>query len=149
LIIWGIIGSATRNKRQQGTLLTADISHFQTMTHTDAVRILTRKGKRLFDAPKQFVRFTNDEKADDLLNDLEKFPHAYVLACAMDRQIRAERAWIIPYRFSEKLGGFQFSMLQALSQQKIHNLMTKPEPLHRFVDEMTLNFHEAINLIAK
>jgi endonuclease III len=27
--------------------------------------------------------------------------------------------------------------------------MAKPEPLHRFVDEMSLNFHEAVNLIAK
>jgi endonuclease III len=119
------------------------------MTHTDAIQILIRKGRRLFDAPKQFVRFTNDGKADSLLNDLEKFPHAYVLACVMDRQIRAERAWIIPYRFSEKLGGFQFSTLQALSQEQIRNLMAKPEPLHRFVDEMSLNFHEAVNLIAK
>lgn len=118
-----------------------------TTTHTDAVRILIRKGKCLFDAPKQFVEFTKDKKADSLLNDLEKFPHAYVLACVMDRQIRAERAWVIPYRFSEKLGGFQFSMLQALSLEQIRNLMAKPEPLHRFVDEMSLNFHEAINLI--
>jgi len=118
------------------------------MPHTDAVEILIRKGKRLFDAPKQFVRFTSDEKADGLLNDREKFPHAYVLACVMDRQIRAERAWIIPYRFSEKLGGFDFLKLKALSLNQIRNLMAKPEPLHRFVDEMSVNFYEAINLIA-
>lgn len=119
------------------------------MTHTDAVQILIHKGKCLFDAPKQFVEFTKDKKADSLLNDIKKFPHAYVLACVMDRQIRAERAWVIPYRFSEKLGGFQFSILQALSLEQIRNLMAKPEPLHRFVDEMSLNFHEAINLIAR
>lgn len=119
------------------------------MKHTDAVQILIREGRRLFDAPKQFVNFTADPKANSLLNDLERFPHAYVLGCVMDRQIRAERAWIIPYRFSEKLGEFRFSALQALTQGQIHSLMAEPEPLHRFVDEMSLNFHEAINLIAE
>lgn len=119
------------------------------MTNTDAVQILIRKGKCLFDAPKQFVSFTDVVKADSLLNDFGRFPHAFVLACVMDRQIRAERAWIIPYRFSEKLGGFQFSMLQALSHEQIHNLMAEPEPLHRFVEDMSVNFYEAIKLIAK
>ncbi|MBF0186049.1 MAG: iron-sulfur cluster loop [Magnetococcales bacterium] len=118
------------------------------MMHTGAADILIQQGKKLFEAPKRFLKFTNNEKADSLLNDLESFPHAYVLACIMDRQIPAERAWIIPYRISEKIGGFQFPKIHALTQEQIRSLMAEPDPLHRFVDEMSLNFYEAVSLIA-
>ena len=36
----------------------------------------------------------NNNDANAFLNDLEKYPHAYVLACCMDRQTKAERAWM-------------------------------------------------------
>ncbi len=117
------------------------------MPHTDAVQILIRKGTDLFESPKQPIRFTNDDGANNLLNNLEEFPHAFVLACIMDRQIRAERAWIIPYRFYEKLNGFDFPLLKKLSLDQIRKLMTEPEPLHRFVEVMSKNFYEAIRLI--
>ena len=48
--------------------------------------------------------FTNNQKADDLITDLDNYPHAYVLACLMDRQITAERAWIIPYQIFKEIG---------------------------------------------
>ena len=43
----------------------------------------------------------HDENANKLLNDLDRYPHAYVLAGLMDRQIKAERAWIIPYEIKK------------------------------------------------
>jgi hypothetical protein len=43
-----------------------------------------------------FVDFSRTEKADKLLNDIENNPHVFVLACLMDRQIPAEKAWGIP-----------------------------------------------------
>lgn len=116
----------------------------------DAVSILIQKGHELWKAPKEeFVRLSNEEPADRLLNNIVNYPHAYVLACVMDRQIRAERAWAIPYRISEKLGGFEFAVLQKLTPVQIQDLMAKPRPLHRFVDEMSKNFYEAIQLIER
>ena len=117
------------------------------MSQTDAIRKLIQKGRELFEAPKAPVKFTGNADADRILNDLENYPHAYVLACVMDRQIKAERAWIIPYRFSQKLDGFQFSKLSSLSEDQIRKLMSEPEPLHRFVDEMSKNFHLAVKTI--
>jgi hypothetical protein len=38
--------------------------------------------------------------------------------------------------------------LAMLSRADINNLMTKPEPLHRFVDKMSDCFHSAIQRIA-
>jgi endonuclease-3 len=119
------------------------------MPHANAIQILIRKGRRLFDAPRKLLEFTDDEHANSLLNDLETFPHAYVIGCVMDRQVRAGRAWIIPYRFQQKLGGFEFPRLRKLSLSRVRSLMSRPEPLHRFVDEMSRNLHEAIDLIDK
>ena len=108
---------------------------------------LVEHGQMLFRAPKQVIQFTKVPKADILLNDLTYHPHAFVLACVMDRQIKAEKAWLIPYRISEKLGGFSIKELCPLSRVDVNRLMTQPEPLHRFVDKMSDCFHSAVHRI--
>ena len=119
------------------------------MNEKDIRDRLVVRGKELFRAPKQLIRFTGDAKADSLLNDLENHPHAFVLACVMDRQIKAERAWLIPYRISEKIGGFSMKVLSALSPADVNRLMREPEPLHRFVDTMADHFYAAVQRIKK
>jgi uncharacterized HhH-GPD family protein len=110
---------------------------------------LVEHGQALFRAPKQLIQFTKDSQADALLNDLTNHPHAFVLACVMDRQVKAEKAWLIPYRISEKIGGFSMAKLSALSRAHVNRLMTEPEPLHRFVDTMAGHFHSAVQRILK
>ena len=65
----------------------------------------------------------------------------------MDRQIRTERAWFVPYALAEKLGGFEFHRLAGLNLGTCRRLMTKPEHLHRFPEEMAKNLHSAIMTI--
>jgi uncharacterized HhH-GPD family protein len=108
---------------------------------------LVEHGQILFRAPKQFIQFTKEPKADALLNDLTNYPHAFVLACVMDRQVKAEKAWVIPYRISEKIGGFSMEHLSVLSRADVNRLMTAPEPLHRFVDTMAGHFHSGVQRI--
>jgi len=108
---------------------------------------LVEHGQMLFHAPKQLIQFTKVPEADTLLNDLINHPHAFVLACVMDRQMKAERAWLIPYRISEKLGGFSMKDLCHLSRPEVIRLMSEPEPLHRFVDKMSGFFHSAVQRI--
>jgi len=108
---------------------------------------LLRAGNLIFDAPRALVPFTGDQEADELINNLDKHPHAFVLACVMDRQIRAELAWLIPHRLREQLGDFSFSRLRRLSLEQIQTLMTKPNKLHRFPAVMSKNLHAAIQLI--
>jgi endonuclease III len=111
--------------------------------------LLLQRGEELFHAPAQVRHFTNNSGADTLLNDLDKYPHAFVLACVMDRQVKAERAWLIPYLFSEKIGGFEFARLRSLSLAQVRELMSKPVPLHRFPERMSENFYDAIRLIGE
>lgn len=108
---------------------------------------LVNHGQTLFLAPKQLIQFTKVPEANVLLNDLDAHPHAFLLACVMDRQIKAEKAWLIPYRISEKLQGFSMDKLRPLTRADVNRLMTQPEPLHRFVDKMSEFFHSAVQRI--
>lgn len=108
---------------------------------------LVDHGQTLFRAPKQLIQFTKEPQADALLNDLTNHPHSFVLACVMDRQVKAERAWLIPYRISEKIGEFSMQALSPLSQEDVKRLMREPEPLHRFVDIMANHFYSAVQRI--
>ena len=110
---------------------------------------LVQHGTALFAAPRKPSRFTGIEEADRLLNDLETHPHAFVLASLMDRQIKAERAWLIPYKFREKIGSISMADLSALSLDQVRDIMSNPEPLHRFVENMSGIFFAGIKRIAE
>lgn len=110
--------------------------------------LLVERGEAILQAPPAPVVFTGNTVADALLNDLTQHPHAFVLACVMDRQIKAELAWLIPHRFAKKLGNFEFSTLRALSLNDVRALMTEPTPLHRFTEKMSVGFYEAVQRIA-
>ena len=58
--------------------------------------ILVEHGKTLFNSPKKPIQFTKVAQADLLLNDLDINPHAFVIGCVMDRQIRYEKSLDYP-----------------------------------------------------
>lgn len=64
----------------------------------------------------------------------------------MDRQVRAERAWRIPYEVALQLGDFRFQTLRTLSQAQIAKLLADRR-LHRFPRKMSQCFYEAVHRI--
>ena len=116
------------------------------MNKEKIVEILIQKGKELFNQQYKKIEFTKNPKADELLNDIKNYPHVFVLACIMDRQIKAERAWLIPYEISKEIGSFKFSKLLKLNQTQIKKIF-KRRNLHRFNDTMGENFYFAIQRI--
>lgn len=108
---------------------------------------LVQHGKDLLNAPRKLLKFTKNNEADLFLNDLDRQPHAFVLGCVMDRQIKAERAWIIPFLIMNKLGDFSMKTLAQQSESDIRKIMSEPEPLHRFTDKMPKYFFSAIQRI--
>ena len=74
------------------------------------------------------------------------FTHAFVLACVMDRQIKAERAWLIPYGISEEIKDFELSTLLRVNQEDMIEIF-KRKSLHRFNKIMGENFYLAIQKI--
>lgn len=112
------------------------------------VEILIKRGKKLLKQPYRKIEFTGNPEADSLLNDIKTFPHAFVLACIMDRQMKAEKAWLIPYEISKEIGGFEFSRLLKVSRDRLKEIFNR-KSLHRFNDKMAENFYMGIQKIHK
>ena len=72
-----------------------------------------------------------------LVNDIERYPHAFVLACIADRQTKSDIAWSLPYAIREEAGDFEVDTLLGLEERKWasvladsgHRLATKMAPL--------------------
>lgn len=109
---------------------------------------LVKYGRKLFCDQSGPVVFSGDPDADRLLNDLKRHPHAFVIGCLMQRQVRAETAWLVPYRLSERLGGFSFAKLRKLSRPKLESTFCKPYSLHRLGRRMVADLHAALRIIA-
>ncbi len=109
-------------------------------------QILINRGVELLSKPYERVEFTHNSKADDLLNDLDHHPHAFVLACIMDRQVKAERAWLIPYEISLELGNFNLFFLLELSLEDLTEIFVRKH-LRRFNQDMANYFYLAIHRI--
>jgi endonuclease III len=111
----------------------------------EIAKILTERGKTALQQPRQEIQFVTTE-ADKLQNNIEEFPHAFVLGCIMDRQTSAETAWGIPYKVCQEIGGFEFSRLLSLSLERLKH-MFMANRFHRFNDVMSRNFYSGIQKI--
>jgi endonuclease III len=92
-----------------------------------------------------WVHLTGIEKYDTLLNDLENTPHTFVLACLMDKQIKAERAWAIPCIIMEEYGT-DIHVLSKVSQEDYIEFFNR-NTLHRFNNEMGKVFKSGVQRI--
>ncbi|MDD4495265.1 MAG: iron-sulfur cluster loop [Eubacteriales bacterium] len=113
-----------------------------------AEHLLVTIGKERFSAPvRQTIRFVDDKVQNDFVNDIEHVPHAYVLACVMDRQLKSERAWTIPYRIKEIIGSFDISVLQAVSLDEYKKIFSD-NALHRYNEIMADVFYSVVQDLA-
>lgn len=116
------------------------------MVNSELVNLLIQRGKELHDAPLERVEFVRDSQANKLVTDLDTYPHAFVLACIMDQQIKADRAWLIPHRISERIGGFGIDKLAGVSLEQYQDVF-RSSSLHRFNDRMAGFFESAVHRI--
>lgn len=94
------------------------------------------------------IKLVEDEEKNKLVSDLINYPHAFVLACAMDRQITAERAWSIPYQIKQILGTFSIEKLYNVSLEEYKKIFHENK-LHRFNDDMAKVFYSAVHKIVE
>jgi hypothetical protein len=118
------------------------------------VQRLIDEGQRRWRTPRKLVDFETgtDGEAEKLLNDIEGSPHFFVLACVMDRQQLAGRAWAIPYYVGKAVGSFGFDAFERVSLDHTKQLFQRnPETgraMHRYPGKMAECFFQAVRKIA-
>lgn len=95
---------------------------------------------------KQIVHFVENDEANIFLNDIENYPHAFILACLMDKQVKSERAWEIPYKIRKIFGTFEINELAKVTLNEYINIFEKNR-LHRFNKDSAKIFYDAIHKI--
>lgn len=113
-----------------------------------AVKVIIQKGMEILNSPFKPLNFTQDPLIDKYINDLRNYPHYFVLACIMDRQMAAERAWRIPYYIAHAIEDFSFKGLSKMSHSEIQQIFFS-KSLHRFNKIMAGVFYKAVQKIEK
>ena len=83
--------------------------------------------------------------AHALVNDLERHPHAFVLGCIADRQVKANVAWRLPQLIREVAGDFEFETLAQLPERVWSTVLERSG--HRLAKDMQRLLPAAIQLI--
>jgi endonuclease-3 len=94
------------------------------------------------------VPFAVKVEADQLVKDITGHPHAFVIACVMDRVGKAEKAWGVPYELQQRLGSFEFPFLLQKSLPELEYAMKEPTSLHWLNNVMPRNMYDAIRRIS-
>lgn len=92
------------------------------------------------------VHFLDDAEENAFLNDLEKYPHAFVLACCMDRRVKADRAWRIPCLIRNLCDTFTIDDLAKISLEQYRQFF-KENSLHVYNNDMAEVFYKAVQRI--
>ena len=108
--------------------------------------ILIKRGYQLISKTYREIN-TGNKHADNLLNDITNYPHAFVLGCIMDRQIKAEKAFLIQYEISKIMkakgyGDFTVDNIFKFGFENIEKAF-HDNNLHRFNSKMAENFCKA------
>lgn len=104
---------------------------------------IIEESEKLFKENEAAAHLVDDEKQNEFLNDLNNYPHAYVLACLMDRQIKAERAWAIPYKIYEELNSFDIKELKKQGEEYYKKLFNDKK-LHIYNNKMSKIFYSGV-----
>lgn len=113
-----------------------------------AEKLLVKMGREYFQKHmdrKELYPFLDEPEANAFLNDLDHYPHAFVLAGIMDRQQKSEKCWEIPCKIKEILGSFEIDDLADVSLKKYRSIFDKHK-LHCLPD-MSEYFYAGVHRI--
>ena len=118
------------------------------MKNEELENFLLNMGKTYFESNNSEIipLLPEDEKANALVTDLIKFPHAFLLGCLMDARIKSDRAWIIPFKIKEILGSFEIDLLARKTLEEYENIF-KENHLHIYNKAKANVFYRAIHKI--
>lgn len=89
------------------------------------------------------AHFLDDPAENALLVDIKNYPHAFVLACCMDRQVSSDRAWRIPCVIRNLTEEFSVDELASISLDEYKRIFSV-QTLHRYNETMAEVFCKAV-----
>jgi endonuclease III len=113
-------------------------------------RLITRlveDGNAALAQPRQPAEFAYDPDADAILNDLEQYPQAFVLACLCDRRGTARQAWMVPLRLLERFRTLDIGELAQRSTSDWERVVRQPTPIHRMPEKMAVVLERGVQRI--
>ena len=111
----------------------------------DIVSLLKRYGAESLEGKDGVRGIDIENDARDLVNDLEGYPHAFVLACIADRQTKADIAWGLAHAIREAASGFDLDTLLRLPKEEWASVLASSG--HRLGTEMARLLPAAIRHI--
>jgi len=108
--------------------------HWMRMQASCIVSCLKRFGADSLEGSGGVSGIDIEPAARDLVNDLERYPHAFVLACVADRQTKADIAWSLPHAIRETAGGFDIDTLLGLEKDTWTSVLASSG--HRLASQM-------------
>jgi uncharacterized HhH-GPD family protein len=116
---------------------------------------LIAEGQQLLDAPPNLpVAFVEAEdveaaRSNELISDLARHPHAFLLACLANRQYRADLVWRIPEKIRAALGSFDIEQLAMMSDDDWRSVMAGPPALHRLWPQIATTYRLAVERVMR
>ena len=111
------------------------------------VESLRKYGNRLSRSrPRMWVDYTHDSEADALLNNIKRYPHLFLLGVIADRQVKAQRAWMIPIHVAGRLGSPNFESMRGLRKQQWSRML---KGKHRFAKTIGEACFEGLRRVEK
>lgn len=113
------------------------------------VKNLIAKNKELIKFNKQVKLISGNDIANNFITDINNYPHAFVIGCIMNRQINAEKAWMIVFSMKNYLEkeGLDFN-IETLYQNNnlIYNWIIKFSG-HRYSYQIAKSIIYALEII--
>ena len=85
------------------------------------------------------------DEIQEWFTDLEKNPHLFLLACIANKQIKAEKAWSMPYQLHHLFSDVSFSNLETLKSEDW--LKLSKQLGYRYANKTAESFELAVKLI--
>ena len=104
------------------------------------------RGNDFVTQPSRKIEFSHNDESDTLINDLQGYPHAFVIGRLMDLQLNAHKNWMIPDKIRKVMKGFDLFELYQLSLDEVIKIFSQHK-LHRFHDRMAKIFYLAVDRI--
>lgn len=83
-----------------------------------------------------------EEEKQFILNNL----NAFIIGLISDQSVKAETAWSLPYKLSERLGNFEFKeILKKYTEKDIEDIIREKSSLHRYPSRMANYIYNAMN----